>query len=771
MKKITLFTLLMFSVSLAFAQVGFSEDFDSGTPAGWTDSYANTGSETCSGSSERDNLYSGSASGNLTSPNYVGQSNGTDLTVSFDYKVVNWSAATVATAADFGTAELQYSLDDGTTWTTVLTIDDTNHVVANTCATMMAVIPAASLPSGSDVKIQIANTWNAGDYYFYVDNFDASQVVANPPNCDALLTETTNVSVNGDISWSVGTGVPTGYFITAGSTMGGTDLADNVDNMNSTSYSLGALMAGTTYYVTITPYNDNGSATGCTEQSFTTFVPPANDECENAIALTVNEDTSCGTVTSATTQYATASPQPDDATGTPNTDVWFTFVATATNNNIEISNVVNQGGGTSTSTDMGMSVFDDAAGCNMTATNEVGESDPNTLQLSGLIVGNTYYVRVYGWSTTVQYNNFDICVGTPPAPPENDDCDGAIAITPSADDTCANAVSGSTQSAAASSSPACTGGKDVWYSFVAAEDGEYIASVTETFESGFASTYFSAYEGACDALVQVGSSTSCFNTGDLTIATVAGQTYFISVRSSSTTNYVEFDLCVYPKPAPIAGQLCETAIDASTLPFSTTDDTANYFDDYSGSPGASCSSTSGYLNGDDVVYSYTATEDAVIAVDLTNIGSTYAGVFVYADCADIGTTCLDGATNLSSTADLSFDFDAVSGETYYIVISTWASPQATTYTLDITNASLSVDEFENNTLFSYYPNPVKNTLTLNAQKEISSVNVVNMLGQTVLKTTPNAVSNELDMSSLKSGAYFVQVTVGNAVETVKIIKN
>ena len=46
-----------------------------------------------------------------------------------------------------------------------------------------------------------------------------------------------------------------------------------------------------------------------------------------------------------------------------------------------------------------------------------------------------------------------------------------------------------------------------------------------------------------------------------------------------------------------------------------------------------------------------------------------------------------------------------------------------------------------------------------------------MLGQEVIKTSPNAVSNDINMSNLQSGAYFVQVTVGTNIETVRIIKN
>lgn len=133
------------------------------------------------------------------------------------------------------------------------------------------------------------------------------------------------------------------------------------------------------------------------------------------------------------------------------------------------------------------------------------------------------------------------------------------------------------------------------------------------------------------------------------------------------------------------GATCGDPIAVSSLPYNTSGNTAYYGDDYSGSPGASgCGTTNNYLNGDDIVYAYTATSDTSINIAMSAIGSTYSGVFVYTDCADIGTACVAGYGNGSSTADYDFDVAVTNGTTYYIVISTWATPQSTTYTLDIT---------------------------------------------------------------------------------------
>jgi len=135
--------------------------------------------------------------------------------------------------------------------------------------------------------------------------------------------------------------------------------------------------------------------------------PLSNDECIDAISLTVNADLNCSTTTSGTTLGATASSQTDDVTGTPNNDVWYSFVATDTAHVVSLLNVVLVNG----STDMGIGVYDGSSGCG--ALTFVDDSDPNTLNLTGLTIGNLYYVRVYGWfSDSSDAANFDICVGT-----------------------------------------------------------------------------------------------------------------------------------------------------------------------------------------------------------------------------------------------------------------------------------------------------------------------------------------------------------------------
>lgn len=72
--------------------------------------------------------------------------------------------------------------------------------------------------------------------------------------------------------------------------------------------------------------------------------------------------------------------------------------------------------------------------------------------------------------------------------------------------------------------------------------------------------------------------------------------------------------------------------------------------------------------------------------------------------------------------------------------------------------------------FSVYPNPVRDILHINTVTAVDNINVYDVLGKLVLQSQPDAVSPHIDMSTLSSGAYLVQVTIGNASKTVKVIK-
>jgi hypothetical protein len=469
---------------------------------------------------------------------------------------------------------------------------------------------------------------------------------------------------------------------------------------------------------------------------------PSNDDCLGAIDLTVNADYNCGIVTASSTTAATASPQPDDATGTPNNDVWFTFTATATGHRIVISDVVNVGGGTSTSTDMGMSVFDDLAGCNMIAANEVGESDPDTLNLTGLTIGNIYYVRVYGWFSSVQNNNFNICVGSPPA------CDIATGL---------NAVSAVTSSVISWTAP--SSGTPTGYNWEVQLDGVAqgttgaidSGSTTETTDTVTALTENTAY----DLFVQV----DCGGDG----TSVWAGPYSFTTLAPPPAN----DDCAN-------AQLVVQETNIATVADATATSGTIAGATNSGLAGEPCGGFTGNAN-DDVWYSFVALTSIVNITYELSTGTSFDGVaqlysgacgsLVVVSCADATVTTPPVVEEIQATG-------LTVGATYYTRIYQYGASSTVGKTFDLkiwSPSTLSIAEVIGNQ-FTYFPNPVKNSLTLRAQSNIQNVSIYNMLGQEVLRTAPNTLESEISMDQLQSGAYFVKVSINDTTETIRVIK-
>lgn len=71
---------------------------------------------------------------------------------------------------------------------------------------------------------------------------------------------------------------------------------------------------------------------------------------------------------------------------------------------------------------------------------------------------------------------------------------------------------------------------------------------------------------------------------------------------------------------------------------------------------------------------------------------------------------------------------------------------------------------------NFYPNPVKNELTISSIFKIDSYEIYNVLGTLVSEGKGSGVLTQVDMSRLNSGLYFVKVTSKNMQTTLKIAK-
>ena len=142
---------------------------------------------------------------------------------------------------------------------------------------------------------------------------------------------------------------------------------------------------------------------------------PANDDCANAITLTPSA--TC-VPTAGTTIGATAS-IPGGPTGNPTNaiacpilgiaddDVWYKFIATATSHAITVA---------------GSSTFDAVVdlrsgacpGTNFSCIDDGGPGDPEYKVITGLMVGSTYYIRIYSLAGAGAQGTFTVCVSAAP---------------------------------------------------------------------------------------------------------------------------------------------------------------------------------------------------------------------------------------------------------------------------------------------------------------------------------------------------------------------
>lgn len=70
----------------------------------------------------------------------------------------------------------------------------------------------------------------------------------------------------------------------------------------------------------------------------------------------------------------------------------------------------------------------------------------------------------------------------------------------------------------------------------------------------------------------------------------------------------------------------------------------------------------------------------------------------------------------------------------------------------------------------YFPNPVKNSLTISNENPIDSVEVTSVLGQQIFIQKVNDLQTEINFNELSKGIYFVKVLSEGQEKTLKIIK-
>lgn len=264
------------------------------------------------------------------------------------------------------------------------------------------------------------------------------------------------------------------------------------------------------------------------------FFAQSND-CLTAVTLTSSAD--CTSPISGSTAGFTQSASIPVCIGTPDDDGWYKFVANATSHFITVNG--------SSSYDAVIQAFSGTC-ATLTSLGCVDNSlvsGSEALNLTGLTIGNTYYIRVYDYYAGSGSGTFSICLTGPATAPVNDYC--ANAVTLSVNSGCINTAG--TSLAATQSMAGCSGdaNDDVWYKFVA---NNYTQDITLTCSSNFdgviqlvqgTCTPFSFTSLYCQDDLSFGG-TETINATNLTIGTI----YFIRVYEYGSGAGGTFSICV-----------------------------------------------------------------------------------------------------------------------------------------------------------------------------------------------------------------------------------
>ena len=720
---------------------------------------------------------------------------------------------------------------------------------------------AVNIPTGVDSYLVFRHGLGGTSRSVYLDDIWVEEIPTTPPSCATNIVATPNATCGNfanSITWDA-TPVADGYYVTIGTTSGGNDVADAV-NIVTTSYNfLGTI--NTTYYYTIVPYNANGPATGCVEQS---FITNANG-CYCASVPTSNDGLGITNVQIGTTDFPNGDVMYFDHTATPvdlaqgiNANVQVTFATGYTyHTNIWIdfnddftfdpSELVYQGESLATNPTTLNASFIMPAGAPLgnhrmrIGTADTGQAIPNpcysgtwgvtldftvnvvvpscspvtfnapvivpnctnseyTIEIDVLTLGDGTPVLTDG-TDSWPINSTGIIVAGPYAfatpvnlsilhgvdttcdlplgsfnyiacPPANDECSGAIALTVNPDFLCAVQTPGTIAFATASSvdATACAGTEndDVWFTFVATATSHRIQ--LNNVAGSTTDLYHSLWTGAdCGTLTLVPGTCSDPNTSNPTGLTI-GQTYYLRIYSwANATHNTTFNVCIGTPPPPPSNDECSGAIALTVnadyncgvqTPGTVTSATASPVDT------TACAGT----EDDDIWYSFVATA-TTHRIQLNNItGSTtdmYHSLWTGSDCGTL--TLVPGSCSDPNTSNPT---GLVVGQTYYLRIYTWTATTGQTSAFNVcvgTDPALNTDTF-NNDSFVAYPNPVKDVLNLSYTSEISNVRVMNMLGQEVISRKLNSTTAQVDMSQLSTGTYIVNVTVGDTVKTIKVVK-
>lgn len=378
------------------------------------------------------------------------------------------------------------------------------------------------------------------------------------------------------------------------------------------------------------------------------YSPPSNDDCMAAIdVIPISGEASCVNIN---TQASTNSGIPPGfCGGFPDDDVWYSFSAIQNFHNITFS----------TGCEVflpGEFILELMTGACNSATfidcmNIPYDCQPYTISRNDFIIGETYYIRLFGSDTLTPSYGY-LCIDTPPMETE-DECSTAELLTVNGN-TCnsssfSNNIAGSTSTTTPVTS--CNAGPyyDLWYKF-AATDTRHIVKIDVIAGGDIAADGFI---GNCSSLsfIDCVNNTSMGEDEVLVLENLQiGDSVYLRVFDANNLGEsITFDICVLTPPV---NDICSNATLISTI------DATACNNPISGNTSAASGSggCDGGIADDDVWYKFVATADThAIKLNISTIINPIIELF---------DAC--SGTSLSCSSDgILFINNAVINNTYY----------------------------------------------------------------------------------------------------------
>ncbi len=505
---------------------------------------------------------------------------------------------------------------------------------------------------------------------------------------------------------------------------------------------------------------------------------PVNDDCENAIEISSLPYSNSQDMTGTTNNNGFAQSE----TGL-NDGVWYKFTAPY-NGNIYMQEVT-------ANFDSEIAVY--TGSCN--SLTYIESSDHEALDSYDresidfeVVAGTTYYINIGYYSDSVDYaetGNLDFSIKYYA---KNDEAEYALDIPVSGYGTsCTPPIvvhnnGGATDSSSTNGTPNFSdngyNGGDVWYKFSAPYTGGVKINISQTADwSSMMHALYESYDS--NVIYKLPSNQNyAINQSDnipsevIYTGLIPGHVYYLRIWEYNNDNFGDVSFCM----AAVVGN--DEAVDA--IPLIVNEDATQFtVIHYAFNEGATDSSN---INGDpgysfyeggDVWYKFTAPDNG--EVDVTVTQSEWSSFIHYLYESPTSTTSVAHGTNMnvddSNNLPNTYTYTGLTpGQTYYMRAFDHNNDDFgwVTFYLEKT-ATQGIEDYESLN-FKYYPNPATDIIHINAQENISNVQILNLLGQEVRKISPNSQQTDIDIANLQKGMYILKVNTGEKTTTVKILK-